>query len=148
MDQFSHLGFWRSTTDIAGAAAATNYGAPSARTPPPLTVAAASYSNHSNHYYHRMNSSALLKPIRGLPIYHLHPFQLQQQHMAMTYRSTGGGSSGGLLPSLRSSRFPPGRRSVRAPRMRWTTTLHTRFVHAVELLGGHESMFLYKDFVF
>ncbi|KAL0908718.1 hypothetical protein M5K25_023225 [Dendrobium thyrsiflorum] len=32
----------------------------------------------------------------------------------------------------------PGRRSMRAPRMRWTTTLHARFVHAVELLGGHE----------
>ncbi|MCI23218.1 putative transcription factor KAN2-like, partial [Trifolium medium] len=27
---------------------------------------------------------------------------------------------------------------MRAPRMRWTTTLHARFVHAVELLGGHE----------
>ncbi|RWW41939.1 hypothetical protein BHE74_00052544 [Ensete ventricosum] len=32
-----------------------------------------------------------------------------------------------------------GKRSVRAPRMRWTTTLHAHFVHAVELLGGHES---------
>ncbi|WVZ60682.1 hypothetical protein U9M48_010669 [Paspalum notatum var. saurae] len=30
------------------------------------------------------------------------------------------------------------KRSARAPRMRWTTALHTRFVHAVELLGGHE----------
>ncbi|KAG8377686.1 hypothetical protein BUALT_Bualt08G0058600 [Buddleja alternifolia] len=30
------------------------------------------------------------------------------------------------------------RRSVRAPRMRWTTTLHAHFVHAVQLLGGHE----------
>ncbi|BBH02295.1 Homeodomain-like superfamily protein [Prunus dulcis] len=27
----------------------------------------------------------------------------------------------------------------KAPRMRWTTTLHARFVHAVNLLGGHES---------
>ncbi|KAI9128891.1 hypothetical protein K1719_000374 [Acacia pycnantha] len=27
---------------------------------------------------------------------------------------------------------------MRAPRMRWTTTLHARFVHAVELLCGHE----------
>ncbi|KAJ0970861.1 hypothetical protein J5N97_018820 [Dioscorea zingiberensis] len=27
---------------------------------------------------------------------------------------------------------------MRAPRMRWTSTLHARFVHAVELLGGHE----------
>lgn len=35
------------------------------------------------------------------------------------------------------SRFPA-KRSMRAPRMRWTTTLHARFVHAVELLGGHE----------
>ncbi|KAJ0228782.1 transcription factor KAN2 [Hirschfeldia incana] len=32
----------------------------------------------------------------------------------------------------------PAKRSMRAPRMRWTTTLHARFVHAVELLGGHE----------
>ncbi|KAK4752632.1 hypothetical protein SAY87_021430 [Trapa incisa] len=30
------------------------------------------------------------------------------------------------------------RRSARAPRIRWTTSLHARFVHAVELLGGHE----------
>ncbi|GJN23199.1 hypothetical protein PR202_gb10826 [Eleusine coracana subsp. coracana] len=30
------------------------------------------------------------------------------------------------------------KRSARAPRMRWTTALHARFVHAVELLGGHE----------
>ncbi|KAJ4824030.1 hypothetical protein Tsubulata_007425 [Turnera subulata] len=39
----------------------------------------------------------------------------------------------------RSARMPTGvRRSVRAPRMRWTTTLHAHFVHAVQLLGGHE----------
>lgn len=31
-----------------------------------------------------------------------------------------------------------GKRSARAPRMRWTTALHAHFVHAVELLGGHE----------
>ncbi|KAG6505423.1 probable transcription factor RL9 [Zingiber officinale] len=30
------------------------------------------------------------------------------------------------------------RRSARAPRMRWTSSLHDRFVHAVDLLGGHE----------
>ncbi|XP_074573731.1 putative transcription factor KAN2 [Curcuma longa] len=30
------------------------------------------------------------------------------------------------------------KRSIRAPRMRWTTSLHAHFVHAVELLGGHE----------
>ncbi|XP_047336721.1 probable transcription factor KAN4 [Impatiens glandulifera] len=36
----------------------------------------------------------------------------------------------------RSSRVV--RRSARAPRMRWTSTLHAHFVHAVQLLGGHE----------
>jgi hypothetical protein len=36
--------------------------------------------------------------------------------------------------------YSGGKRSSRALRMRWTTALHTHFVHAVELLGGHESM--------
>ena len=45
-----------------------------------------------------------------------------------TTRSGNGGSGGG-------------KRSSRAPRMRWTTALHAHFVHAVELLGGHESTF-------
>ena len=41
----------------------------------------------------------------------------------------------------RNSRIMNGtKRSIRAPRMRWTTTLHAHFVHAVQLLGGHESM--------
>ncbi|GAB4857869.1 hypothetical protein Ancab_015774 [Ancistrocladus abbreviatus] len=42
-----------------------------------------------------------------------------------------------LMRSRFLSRFPA-KRSMRAPRMRWTSTLHARFVHAVELLGGHE----------
>lgn len=45
---------------------------------------------------------------------------------------------------LMNSRFMvpkiPAKRSTRAPRMRWTSSLHARFVRAVELLGGHESM--------
>ena len=45
----------------------------------------------------------------------------------------------------RSARVVNGvKRSVRAPRMRWTTTLHAHFVHAVQLLGGHESKFITK----
>ncbi|BBN04477.1 protein MpGARP1 [Marchantia polymorpha subsp. ruderalis] len=54
-------------------------------------------------------------------------------------------SSVGLLGDSQSSivrsRFMsklPSKRSMRAPRMRWTSTLHAHFVHAVELLGGHE----------
>ncbi|KAK9667794.1 hypothetical protein RND81_13G011500 [Saponaria officinalis] len=43
----------------------------------------------------------------------------------------------GMMRSRFLSRFPA-KRSMRAPRMRWTSTLHARFVHAVELLGGHE----------
>lgn len=34
----------------------------------------------------------------------------------------------------------PFKRSMRTPRMRWTSSLHAHFVHAVELLGGHERM--------
>ncbi|KAG9457701.1 hypothetical protein H6P81_002209 [Aristolochia fimbriata] len=52
-----------------------------------------------------------------------------------------GSSSEGSSHSVLRSRFMPKlptKRSMRAPRMRWTSTLHARFVHAVELLGGHE----------
>ncbi|XP_040383184.1 probable transcription factor RL9 [Oryza brachyantha] len=57
--------------------------------------------------------------------------------------SIGYGAYGGGGGGLASSRFmprllPASRRSMRAPRMRWTSSLHARFVHAVELLGGHE----------
>ncbi|CAK9178586.1 unnamed protein product [Ilex paraguariensis] len=39
----------------------------------------------------------------------------------------------------RSPRMITGvKRSVRTPRMRWTSILHAHFVHAVHLLGGHE----------
>ncbi|WOL07818.1 putative transcription factor KAN4 [Canna indica] len=44
----------------------------------------------------------------------------------------------GLKRKSSSSAAHGGKRSARAPRMRWTTTLHAHFVHAVELLGGHE----------
>ncbi|KAD7117746.1 hypothetical protein E3N88_05014 [Mikania micrantha] len=53
----------------------------------------------------------------------------------------GGPSSYEISHGLMRSRFLPklpAKRSMRAPRMRWTSTLHSRFVHAVELLGGHE----------
>jgi SHAQKYF class myb-like DNA-binding protein len=39
----------------------------------------------------------------------------------------------GFIMSKSSSK-----RSMRTPRMRWTSSLHQQFVHAVELLGGHE----------
>ncbi|KAL6959648.1 hypothetical protein U1Q18_039802, partial [Sarracenia purpurea var. burkii] len=53
----------------------------------------------------------------------------------------GVGASHETSHAMMRSRFMPKlptKRSMRAPRMRWTSTLHARFVHAVELLGGHE----------
>ncbi|XP_029117625.1 uncharacterized protein [Elaeis guineensis] len=47
-------------------------------------------------------------------------------------------ASHGMMRSRFISKHPTTKRSMRAPRMRWTSTLHARFVHAVELLGGHE----------
>ncbi|XP_078438140.1 homeodomain-like superfamily protein isoform X2 [Wolffia australiana] len=92
----------------------------------------------------------LLRPIRGIPLYHHHnaaslPFlqyhhlQHQQHPICDPAAATGGQlfMSQGLARSRFQSRIPA-RRNMRAPRMRWTSTLHARFVHAVELLGGHE----------
>ncbi|KAM7531024.1 hypothetical protein LguiB_034434 [Lonicera macranthoides] len=97
-----------------------------------------------------------LKPIRGVPIYQNYPphpsplsfpFAQQQHHPNSSSNNSSiinpstiasaQMSSRGLIRPRFLSRFM-GKRSVRAPRMRWTTTLHARFVHAVELLGGHE----------
>ncbi|XP_042490811.1 probable transcription factor KAN2 isoform X2 [Macadamia integrifolia] len=88
-----------------------------------------------------------LRPIRGIPVYHNLPsftFVQQQQPLdssASTTTTTSSSTSFQPQTLMRSrfysSRFPA-KRSMRAPRMRWTTTLHARFVHAVELLGGHE----------
>jgi SHAQKYF class myb-like DNA-binding protein len=53
--------------------------------------------------------------------------------------STGvlGDSQSSVVRSRFMSKLP-NKRSMRAPRMRWTSQLHAHFVHAVELLGGHE----------
>ncbi|XP_023002008.1 probable transcription factor KAN4 isoform X1 [Cucurbita maxima] len=43
------------------------------------------------------------------------------------------------LPQIYGRHFKrAAKMGIRAPRMRWTTTLHAHFVHAVQLLGGHE----------
>ncbi|CAI8597168.1 unnamed protein product [Vicia faba] len=65
-----------------------------------------------------------------------HQYPLHHHHHSH-YGNLGLGNSDS---SMRSRFLPklPTKRSMRAPRMRWTSTLHARFVHAVELLGGHE----------
>ncbi|PKI45749.1 hypothetical protein CRG98_033882 [Punica granatum] len=117
------------------------------------------YLQHNGHRQHQgqsMMSDELpfLRPIRGIPIYqhHQNPYSPlaptpSNQACSPSASSVSTGSrnhvtrnSSGLHSHHRQrpwSRFPM-KRSVRAPRMRWTTSLHARFVHAVELLGGHE----------
>ncbi|KAK7307330.1 hypothetical protein VNO77_40287 [Canavalia gladiata] len=119
---------------------------------------------HQNHHYfhhtlfhqpqHQSLSQELgfLRPIRGIPVYqNPPPIPFTQHHHHHLEPSTTTPSSiisntntastpfhsQALMRSRFLSRFPA-KRSMRAPRMRWTTTLHARFVHAVELLGGHE----------
>uniref|UniRef100_A0A0A9GDS9 Myb-like domain-containing protein n=1 Tax=Arundo donax TaxID=35708 RepID=A0A0A9GDS9_ARUDO len=65
--------------------------------------------------------------------------RLHQHGQIQRFKKSSGGSpalSGGAMRSGNGS--GGGKRSSRAPRMRWTTALHAHFVHAVELLGGHE----------
>lgn len=169
--------------------------------------------NHLNQGVSLLDVSDCLRPIKGIPVYHNHPFPFlpNMDHSSIekdpkmcfypsssTSTSLYFGSNGGHMPFLNSghngpstsgyrvpggcgsggvatrftglsssyshnhhhynhggvgptshdishglmrSRFLPklpAKRSMRAPRMRWTSTLHSRFVHAVELLGGHE----------
>ncbi|XP_019190662.1 PREDICTED: probable transcription factor KAN2 isoform X2 [Ipomoea nil] len=125
------------------------------------------YSHHHHHHlfqHHQQQQQqqtgpdfGFLRPIRGIPVYYQtpssnspHPFPFPHipfDNNSVTATSSSSGAhqhhhhqtSAGLMRSrfLSSSRFPA-KRSMRAPRMRWTSTLHARFIHAVELLGGHE----------
>ncbi|KAM6546163.1 hypothetical protein CsatB_026899 [Cannabis sativa] len=72
---------------------------------------------------------------------HHHHHQLHQHHNHLHHHNNQYGqteiSSHGTMRARFLPKLPT-KRSMRAPRMRWTSTLHARFVHAVELLGGHE----------
>ena len=136
---------------------------------PTLSAASSAVFHHQNHHqlYHHLLHGAQ-QPIRGIPVYQnppSFPFAAPQPldahpHSPSSMAGSGGipnGAVGSAAPNhhhhhhlpyhqggmMRTrfglSRFPA-KRSMRAPRMRWTSTLHARFVHAVELLGGHESM--------
>ncbi|KAI4314517.1 hypothetical protein L6164_027419 [Bauhinia variegata] len=112
------------------------------------------FQRQPQYQHHQSLSQELgfLRPIRGIPVYQNPPpnipFAQQPLEAASAPSSLSNGtttttssspfqSSQGLMRSRFLTRFPA-KRSMRAPRMRWTTTLHSRFVHAVELLGGHE----------
>ncbi|KAG8086839.1 hypothetical protein GUJ93_ZPchr0010g9093 [Zizania palustris] len=108
-------------------------------------------------FYHHTNpvdgAAAMMRPIRGVPLYHQHaadaapfmappmphhttstaaaPCYCEPCHVAGAWRRAGCGA-------VAARSVLPSKRVPRAPRMRWTSTLHARFVHAVELLGGHD----------
>ncbi|XP_050230389.1 transcription repressor KAN1 isoform X2 [Mercurialis annua] len=94
----------------------------------------------NNHHHHHQsvptyNRLAATARFNGLS---MDAFKTHHHHHGHQY---GVGSAGEASHGLIRSRFLPKlptKRSMRAPRMRWTSTLHARFVHAVELLGGHE----------
>ncbi|XP_072970880.1 probable transcription factor KAN2 isoform X2 [Typha angustifolia] len=106
------------------------------------------HHHHHLHFHHHHQELGLLRPLRGIPLYQhspslpnllpAHQPQLLCDSSSATNftpfatRTPQGASRSRCLSSF------PAKRSVRAPRMRWTSTLHARFVHAVELLGGHE----------
>ncbi|XP_073102077.1 probable transcription factor KAN2 isoform X3 [Elaeis guineensis] len=116
--------------------------------------------HHPIHHHHQQQllhdgyhqDLGIMRPIRGIPVYQtLPPFsflQNQQQNQKHHHQqhlcdssSTTASTPYTMQGMPRSPRFLPrfpAKRGMRAPRMRWTTTLHARFVHAVELLGGHE----------
>ncbi|WOL19520.1 putative transcription factor KAN2 isoform X2 [Canna indica] len=91
--------------------------------------------------YNCQDLNLMIRPINGVPVYHP-AFHFLHQHQRPPFSS-----SPPIMPYTstampRSSSTPrsilPRKRTMRTPRMRWTTTLHARFVHAVQLLGGHE----------
>ncbi|KAK9115843.1 hypothetical protein Sjap_014790 [Stephania japonica] len=83
----------------------------------------------------RLNNGALSSQDLHHPVLKSH--QLLHQHQHHPHPFGLGSADHGLMRSRFMPKIPA-KRSMRAPRMRWTSTLHARFVHAVELLGGHE----------
>ncbi|XP_020878077.1 transcription repressor KAN1 isoform X1 [Arabidopsis lyrata subsp. lyrata] len=96
-------------------------------------------SSGYNNAYRSLQSSPRLK---GVPLHHHH----HHNHYGSVVGSSDSSSPHhhnhhhhhhGMIRSRFLPKMPT-KRSMRAPRMRWTSSLHARFVHAVELLGGHE----------
>lgn len=90
----------------------------------------------ANAYHHRLGTTTRFN---GLSTDAFKSHQLH--HLNHHHNQYGVGTSEASHGTMMRSRFLPKlptKRSMRAPRMRWTSTLHARFVHAVELLGGHE----------
>lgn len=100
-------------------------------------------SSGYNNAYRSLQTSPRLK---GVPLHHHHNHygvvgssDSSSPHHHHNHHHHHGMIRSRFLPKM------PTKRSMRAPRMRWTSSLHARFVHAVELLGGHESIHLFHN---
>ncbi|KAG5090564.1 hypothetical protein JHK82_049342 [Glycine max] len=111
----------------------------------PLCSSSSSSSSPAAPYFaaaaaaYRAATATRFNGISGEAFKSHHP--LHHHHSSSPHYGVGLGPSHETSAGLMRSRFLPklpAKRSMRAPRMRWTSTLHARFVHAVELLGGHE----------
>lgn len=67
-----------------------------------------------------------------------HLLQHHQQQQKVNQFGNSEFGNGFVRSRMMMPRQQSNKRNMRAPRMRWTSSLHNRFVHAVELLGGHE----------
>ncbi|XP_020261050.1 probable transcription factor KAN2 isoform X2 [Asparagus officinalis] len=143
-DEPMDLGFWsnKNLSNNGSNSASTSTVDLSLANPSPL------HPLQNLQQYYKRHDIGPMRPIRGIPIYHgppphhhhhqtsSFPFT-QQYHQPQHYHQQYHQCESLVQRSRFLTRFPA-KRSMRAPRMRWTTTLHARFVHAVELLGGHE----------
>lgn len=88
----------------------------------------------------RFNGFSSMDPFKSNNQLHHHHHLHHLHHNQYGIGGVGPISEASHHGIMRSRFLPklPTKRSMRAPRMRWTSTLHARFVHAVELLGGHE----------
>ncbi|XP_054780253.1 transcription repressor KAN1-like isoform X2 [Prosopis cineraria] len=85
----------------------------------------------------RFNGISMESLIRPYQPHHHHQYHLLNHHHQ--FGSSNSDFSNGFGRSkMLPNRLHSNKRNMRAPRMRWTSSLHARFVHAVELLGGHE----------
>ncbi|KAK8952037.1 Transcription repressor KAN1 [Platanthera zijinensis] len=143
----SHFNFLRQasapSSNYHPAAFLTGFPPPTSSDAPPCFLTPAGGSALYHHGFisplARFNSAA---PVPELPKFYGQNYQQQHQQQQQfgslgAFDHTAAGAPGSLMRSRLMSKIT-GRRSMRAPRMRWTSTLHARFVHAVELLGGHE----------
>ncbi|XP_028805502.1 probable transcription factor KAN4 [Neltuma alba] len=94
------------------------------------------YNNMVEHPISRFNGISMESLIR--PHQPNHQFHCLNHHHHHQFGSNSDFSNGFGRSKMLPNRLHSNKRNMRAPRMRWTSSLHARFVHAVELLGGHD----------